>query len=42
MTLLIALIANAIHAHLLGYQFIGTGWIVLLWITHLIVRSNRT
>lgn len=41
MTLLIALIANAIHAHLLGYQFIGTGWIVLLWIAHLFVRVSK-
>lgn len=41
MTLLIALIANAIHAHLLGFQLIGTGWIVLVWIIHLIVRQSR-
>lgn len=41
MTLLIALIANAIHAHLIGYQFIGTGWIVLIWVLHLIARASR-
>lgn len=39
MTLLIALIANGIYEHEVGQQFIGTGWIVLLWIGHLIVRS---
>lgn len=40
MTLLIALIANGIYEHEVGRQFIGTGWIVLLWIGHLIVRSK--
>jgi hypothetical protein len=41
MTLLIALIASSIHAHLLGYQFIGTGWIVLLWVLHLSVKVSK-
>lgn len=35
MTLLIALIANAIFEHLTGAKFIDTGWIVVIWIFHL-------
>lgn len=41
MTLLIALIANGIYEHEIGRQFIGTGWIVLIWLVHLYVRWSR-
>ncbi|OYR26236.1 MULTISPECIES: hypothetical protein [Brucella] len=40
MTLLIALIANGIYEHEVGRQFIETGWIVVLWVCHLMVRSK--
>lgn len=41
MTLLIALIANGIHAHLTGELFIGTGWIVAIWILHLLSHGSK-
>ena len=40
MTLLIALIANAIFEHMTGEKFIDTGWIVVIWIFHLGMHSN--
>lgn len=39
MTLLIALIANGLYEAETGRQFIDTGWIVLLWVAHLISHS---
>lgn len=42
MTLLIALIANGLYEAETGRQFIGSGWIVLIWILHLMVHSSRS
>jgi len=39
MTLLIALIANHICDHLTGEQFIETGWIVAIWVLHVLART---
>ena len=40
MTLLIALIVNHICQHITGEQYIGTGWIVLIWILHLFTKAS--
>lgn len=42
MTLLIALMANAIYAHEIGQPFIDTGWIVVIWIIHLLCRGSSS
>ena len=37
MTLLIALMLNALFQHMTGYPFRHWGWIVALWIPHAVV-----
>lgn len=40
MTLLIALIANHICEHLTGEVFLDTGWIVAIWVAHVLYHSG--
>lgn len=42
MTLVIALIANAIHTHLVGQPAIDTIWIALIWLAHLLYHGSRS
>jgi hypothetical protein len=42
MTLVIALIANAIHTHLVGEPAIDTIWIVAIWVLHLFTIASRS
>lgn len=40
MTLLIALIANSIHEHVTGEQFIHNAWIIAFWVFHVAYHAK--
>lgn len=40
MTLLLALMGNDAYAQAYGEPFIATGWIVVLWIGHIIANAG--
>jgi len=40
-TLLLALITNAIYTVETGHPFLDTEWIVVLWLAHLVFHAER-